>query len=328
MKVKTIEQKTKILKTLLGIDFPLIQAGMVWVSGGKLAAAAANSGILGTIGAGSMSPELLREQIKKAKESCQDEQSYHRVAVNFPLLYEKIEEQIQIAMEEGIQVFITSAGSPKKLTPLLKSKGKTVIHVCSSAILAKKCVDAGVDAIIAEGFEAGGHNGRDETTSLCLIQDVSTSIDIPIIAAGGFSNGRSILAALVLGASGVQMGTRFITAEESSAHPSFKQKIIESKEGDTKLMMKKHVPVRLVHNEFSQEVAHLENQGASKQELIELLGKGRAKKGMLLGDLTHGELEAGQISSLIDRIEPTAEIIASIKKEYQVVLNEIKLINQ
>lgn len=294
-----------ILK-LLPIQYPIIQAGMVWVSGGKLAAASANAGILGVIGAGSMKPDLLSLHLKKAKSLTNFPE---RLAVNVPLLYEGAKEQIDLSLKEGIKIFITSAGSPKIFTSYLKDQGARVIHVISTPELARKCELAGCDAVVAEGFEAGGHNGRDEITTMALIPQVVDAVKIPVIAAGGIADGRGIAAALALGASGVQMGTRFVATIESSAHDNFKQAILESHPNSTMLMMKKSVPVRLLKNQFFEEVRKLEDLGASKEELEKLLGKGRAKKGMLEGDMMEGELEIGEICSLVRDIPSVQELV-------------------
>jgi enoyl-[acyl-carrier protein] reductase II len=299
---------------LLAIDYPIIQAGMVWVSGGNLAGHAAKAGVLGVIGAGSMTPELLRQHIQKAQAIAGKKKS--ALAVNIPLLYKGSAEQIEIASELGINIFITSAGSPKLHTPSLKARGKTVMHVTSSPELAQKCQAAGVDVIIAEGFEAGGHNGRDELTTFALIPQVADAVTIPVVAAGGIGDGRGIAAALALGADGVQMGTRFLMTQESSAHNNFKQRIIKSTAGDTFLMMKKLTPVRLLKNKFYQQVAQLEQQNASAEELQALLGKGRAKRGMLEGDIDEGELEVGQIASMMRDIPTVAQLVERLSLEY------------
>lgn len=305
-------KKSQALCAQLGLRYPVFQAGMVWVSGGKLAAAAANAGILGTIGAGSMRPDLLREQIKKAKLLT----SSQALSVNVPLLYRDSDKQIKVALEEGIKIFITSAGSPKKFTKFLKEQGATVIHVTSHPDLARKCEDAGCDMVIAEGFEAGGHNGRDEITSLVLLPQVVKAVQIPVIAAGGFASGESLLAAFSLEASAVQMGTRFVCAQESSAHENFQNAVCQAQASDTKLMMKNLVPVRLLKNRFYEEVEQAEARCASSDELAEILGKGRAKAGMLEGDLDKGELEIGQISALIQDRPSTQEIVQRIYREY------------
>lgn len=298
---------------LLPIKYPIIQAGMVWVSGGKLAAASANAGILGVIGAGSMSLEILDQQIKKALTLTDHPE---RLAVNIPLLYEKSKEQIEVAIKNNIKIFITSAGSPKTYTKWLKDQGMTVIHVTSSPELAKKCEAAGCDAVIAEGFEAGGHNGRDEITTLVLIPQVVEAVSIPVIAAGGIINGRSMLAALSLGAAGVQMGTRFVAAQESSAHVKFKGVVIDAKSDSTMLMMKKATPVRLFKNKFFEEIKELEEKGASLEELNAHLGKGRARLGMHEGDLENGEIEIGQGAALVKKIESVEEIVTETINEY------------
>ncbi len=296
---------------LLNIEYPIIQAGMIWVSGGKLAAACANSGILGIVGAGSMSPELLDQHLKKA---CQ--LTTKPIGVNIPLLFSKAQEQIDIALKNGVRIFFTSAGSPKKYTPYLKEKGAKVIHVTSTPQLATKCEQAGVDAIVAEGFEAGGHNGKDEITTMTLIPQVVDSVSIPVIAAGGIGDGRTMLAAMVLGASGVQMGTRFVTCHESSAHQNFKNAIIESGPCDTMLSLKNVVPVRLLKNKFYNEITEMTLNKASVEELSNHLGKGRAKKGMLEGDLDEGELEIGQISALIKDSPKASDLVDNIIREY------------
>jgi enoyl-[acyl-carrier protein] reductase II len=295
--------KDKVITDLFKIEYPIIQAGMVWVSGAKLAAASSNAGCLGIIGAGSMKPELLDQQIKKAQSLTKNP-----IAVNIPLLYKYCEEQINVSLQNGIKIFFTSAGSPKKYTKYLKENGCTVVHVTSSPELAIKCEQAGVDAIVAEGFEAGGHNGRDEITTMALIPQVVKAVSIPVIAAGGISCGSSILAALSLGANAVQMGSRFVCTKESSAHINFQEAILEAKSGDTALTMKNLVPVRLLKNSFYEQVQNIESQGATKEDLEELLGKGRAKRGMLEGDLSQGELEIGQVSASINDI-PTVDTL-------------------
>lgn len=300
---------------LLSIDFPLIQAGMVWVSGANLAAACAKEKILGTIGAGSMKPDLLRQHIRKAFSLC-DVSDHQRIAVNFPLLYPGVKEQIQVAIEEGIKVFITSAGSPKIYTKGLKELKKIVMHVTSNTELALKCEAAGVDAVIAEGFEAGGHNGRDELTTLVLIPQVVDALKIPVIAAGGIADARAIKAVLCLGAQAAQMGTRFMLTQESSAHINYKNLLLKSKSSDTFIRLKKHVPVRLLNNQFAQEIAELENRCSSEEELIKHLGKGRARLGMLEGDLLQGELEVGQIIGLINDLPSCHQLIENLKKNF------------
>ena len=311
-------KKTKICD-LLDIELPIIQAGMVWVSGAKLAAASANAGCLGVVGAGSMTLELLDYHLKKANTL-----TNKPLAVNLPIMYEKVPEQIDIALKNDIKIFITSAGSPKKFTDFLKSKGAIVIHVTSSPELAKKCEAAGVDAVIAEGFEAGGHNGRDELTSMVLIPNVVKEVNIPVIAAGGFGTGSSIVAALALGANGVQMGTRFMMTQESSAHSNYKDVLLDAGSNSTKLMMKEVVPVRLVRNKFFDEIEKLELSCAGREALVKHLGKGRAKAGMLNGDIDEGELEAGQVCSLIDDLPRVSEMVEKLKSEY---IHAIKNLN-
>lgn len=302
----------KMLTDLLPIQYPIIQAGMIWVSGGKLAAASANAGILGVVGAGSMKPELLEEHLKKAMTLTAHPE---RLAVNIPLLYQKSKEQIDVALKLGIKIFITSAGSPKTHTPYLKSQGAKVIHVVSTPEFAKKSEAAGCDAVIAEGFEAGGHNGRDEITTLALIPQVVDSVKIPVIAAGGIGDGRGIAAVMCLGAQGAQMGTRFVATLESSAHINFKEAILNSTPASTMLMMKKHVPVRLMKNKFYQEIKELEDRCASPEELVNHLGKGRARKGMLEGDMEEGEIEVGQIASLVKDIPSVRELVERLVEE-------------
>ena len=296
---------------LFGIDLPIIQAGMVWVSGAKLAAAASNTGCLGLIGAGSMQPELLRQHIQKAKLL-----TSKNFGVNIPLLYDKTKEQINVALEEGVKIFFTSAGSPKTWTSILKKEGCTVVHVTSTPELAKKCEDAGVDAVVVEGFEAGGHNGRDEITTLVLLQQVYKTLSIPVIAAGGFGSGQSILAALALGAEAVQIGTLFAATTESSAHDNFKNMMCNAKYNATFLRMKKLVPVRLLENEFAKTIAEAENKCADKEELQHILGKGRARQGMLLGDLQQGELEVGQVVSQVKEVFSCEQLVEKLKQEF------------
>lgn len=310
--------KNRITK-LFCIDAPIIQAGMVWVSGAKLAAAASNVSCLGLIGAGSMDPELLKSHIQKAKKL-----TNKSFGVNIPLLYSKTEEQIKVALNEGVKIFFISAGSPKTVTPFLKKEGCIVVHVTSSLELAKKCEDAGVDAVVVEGFEAGGHNGRDEITSLVLLQQTNEKLNIPVIAAGGFGSGHSILAALALGAEGVQIGTLFAGTKESSAHENFKNYMCQAGSNSTFLRMKKLTPVRLLENNFSKVVALAEDRCASKEELQEILGKGRAKRGMLMGDLQEGELEVGQIVSQVKDILTCEQLIEKLKIEYIEAYERIK----
>lgn len=300
------------IQSLFQIENPIIQAGMVWVSGAKLAAAAANAGCLGLIGSGSMQPELLQKHIQKAQNLTKKP-----FGINVPLLYSKAEEQIKIALNAGVRIFFTSAGSPKKWTPLLKKEGAIVVHVVSSPEFAQKSQDAGVDAVVVEGFEAGGHNGRDELTTLVLLQQMYQKLDIPIIAAGGFGSGQSLLAAFALGAEGVQIGTAFAATQESSAHDHFKQAMCESRFNSTFVRMKKLVPVRLLDNTFAQTIAHAEDQCASAEQLEKLLGKGRARLGMLEGNLEEGELEVGQIVSEVKEILSCAQLVEKWKREFQ-----------
>jgi len=306
------------ITTLLPIKYPIIQAGMVWVSGGKLAAASANAGILGVIGAGSMKPDLLEHHILKAKSLTSHPE---RLAVNVPLLYEKSKEQLETSLALGIKIFITSAGSPKTYTKWLKDQGTTVIHVTSSPELAKKCEAAGCDAIIAEGFEAGGHNGRDEITTMVLIPQVVDAVKIPVIAAGGIVDGRGMAAAIALGAHGVQLGTRFVATTESSAHENFKQAILNSNPASTMLMMKKHVPVRLMKNSFFDEIKKLEDQSASEEDIVKLLGHGRAKAGMLEGDMINGEIEIGQGCSMIHDCPSVEQVVNQLIADYNKTLS-------
>jgi len=304
------------ISKLFGIRYPIIQAGMVWVSGGKLAAAAANAGALGLIGAGSMKPDLLRQHILKAQSLTKNP-----IGVNLPLLYHGIEEQIAVCLELGIKIFFTSAGSPKKYTGMLKSKGCVVVHVTSTPELARKCEDAGVDAVVAEGFEAGGHNGRDEITTMVLIPEVVDAVKIPVIAAGGIGDGRQMAAAMMLGASGVQIGSRFAATVESSAHQNFKNAIVAASPTSTMLSMKKTVPVRLLKNKFYEEITKLEEKCASAVELEAHLGKGRAKAGMLDGDLDNGELEIGQVSGMIKDIPTCQALVDRLVMEYYKALS-------
>jgi enoyl-[acyl-carrier protein] reductase II len=303
--------------TLLGINYPIIQAGMIWTSGWRLAAAVSNSGGLGVIGAGSMTPALLREHIQKCKSA-----THKPFAVNLPLLYSGIQQQIEVLAEEEVSIVITSAGNPAAWTPYLKSKGMKVLHVISSSKFARKAEAAGCDAVIAEGFEAGGHNGREETTTLVLIPAVCKAVQIPVIAAGGIATGRQLFACMALGAEGGQLGTRFVASEEASTHINFKNRVIQAGEGETQLSLKKLTPVRLLHNKFFEEVQEAEERGASEEELSQLLGKGRAKKGMFEGDLEEGELEIGQVSALLDTILPAHQIVKDIWHEFQEAMQE------
>ncbi|NQV01878.1 MAG: nitronate monooxygenase [Bacteroidia bacterium] len=296
---------------LLNIRYPVIQAGMIWCSGWELASAVSNADGLGLIGSGSMDATLLREQVRKCKAATQKP-----FGVNIPLMYERNEEKFKILEEEGVSIVFTSAGNPAKWTPYLKEKGFTVIHVVANVKFARKCEEAGVDAIVAEGFEAGGHNGKEETTTMVLIPQVREAVNLPLIAAGGIGTGRGMLAAFALGAEGVQIGSRFVATPESSAHPAFKQKILEASDGDTMLALKKLGSVRLLKNKFYQQVIQLENAGASAEELASLLGKGRAQRGMLEGDLDEGELEIGQISGFIRELKPASQIVLEIIEEF------------
>lgn len=296
---------------LFNIDYPIIQAGMIWCSGWKLASAVSNAGGLGIIGSGSMYPDVLREHIRKCKSA-----TTRSFGVNVPLLYPDIDKHIQIIIEEGVKIVFTSAGNPKTWTGILKEKGITVVHVVSSSTFAKKSEAAGCDAVVAEGFEAGGHNGREETTTMVLVPVVVHAVDIPVIAAGGIGDGRQMLAAMVLGAEAVQMGSRFVASEEASSHNNFKNVVINSREGDTQLMLKQLTPVRLLKNEFFTRVQEAEKRGATVEELSALLGRARAKKGMFEGDLAEGELEIGQVSALLDSILPAGVIVKNVWKEF------------
>jgi enoyl-[acyl-carrier protein] reductase II len=303
---------------LLGIEYPIIQAGMVWCSGWELAAAVSNAGGLGLIGAGSMDAETLRVHIRKCKAA-----TSKPFGVNTPLLYRHIESLMEVIVEEKVPIVFTSAGNPKTWTALLQSKGIQVVHVVANVRFAEKATEAGVDALVAEGFEAGGHNGRDEITTLCLIPQVRAVTNLPLIAAGGIASGASMLACMALGADGVQIGTRFVASVESSAHPQFKEKVLHTPSDGTMLAMKAVTPVRLIKNQFYEEIHQLEENGASKEELLAHLGRGRARKGMFEGDLDAGELEIGQISGAIHEILPAAEILATIVTAYQQLKEEI-----
>ena len=303
---------TNRITDLFQIDLPIIQAGMIWNSGWRLASAVSNAGGLGLIGAGSMYPEVLREHIQKCKKA-----TNKPFGVNVPMLYPNLEEIMEIIQEQGVKIVFTSAGNPKTYTSILKKAGITVVHVVSSVKFALKAQEAGVDAVVAEGFEAGGHNGREETTTFTLIPMVKEKIEIPLIAAGGIATGRGMLAAMVLGADGVQVGSRFVASEESSAHPDFKKVVVDAKEGDTELTLKELAPVRLIKNKFYQDVRALYEKGPSVEELKELLGRARAKRGMFEGDLEQGELEIGQISGIIHDIKPAAQILEDMLAEYQ-----------
>lgn len=296
---------------LFNIKYPIIQGGMIWCSSWRLASAVSNAGGLGLIGAGSMYPDVLRMHIKKCQEA-----TNKSFGVNIPLLYPNIDELIEIIIETGVRNVFTSAGNPGIWTPILKEKGIRVVHVVSNTKFAKKAVESGVDAIVAEGFEAGGHNGREETTSLCLLPLIREAVDIPIIAAGGIGGGASMLACFALGAEGVQIGSLFAASEESSAHENFKRRIIDSSEGETILGLKKLIPVRLLRNEFSRKIAEAEDRGANVEELKTLLGRARAKKGMFEGDIEEGELEIGQVAGQIKKIKSAAQIIDDIWEEF------------
>lgn len=303
---------TNRITKLFNIQYPIIQAGMIWNSGWRLASSASNAGALGLIGAGSMYPDVLREHIQKCKQATDKP-----FGVNVPMLYPNIQEIMDIIVEEGVQIVFTSAGNPKTWTTWLQEKGITVVHVVSSVKFALKAQEAGVDAVVAEGFEAGGHNGRDETTTLTLIPMVREQLEIPLIAAGGIATGRSMLATMILGADAVQVGSRFVASEESSAHQAFKQVVVDAKEGDTQLTLKELAPVRLIKNKFYNEVQELYKTGPSVEQLKELLGRARAKRGMFEGDLEDGELEIGQIAGLIHDIKPAAQIVQDIMNEFE-----------
>jgi|TARA_B110000971_G_scaffold153921_1_gene157216 enoyl-[acyl-carrier protein] reductase II len=308
---------------LFGIQYPIIQAGMVWNSGWKLASASSNAGILGLIGAGSMYPDVLRTHIQKCKLA-----TNRPFGVNVPMLYPNIEEIMQIIVDEGVKIVFTSAGNPTIWTPWLKARGITVVHVVSSLKFALKAEKAGVDAIVAEGFEAGGHNGRDETTTLTLIPMINRKLSIPLIAAGGIATGNGMMAAMALGAEGVQIGSRFVASVESSAHIAFKKAVLLAKEGDTRLTLKELAPVRLLKNKFYHDIESLYQTSPSEKDLKSILGKARAKRGMFEGDLEEGELEIGQISGLIEAIAPVSEIVNSILSEFKackVRLSEINI---
>ncbi|WP_432411231.1 NAD(P)H-dependent flavin oxidoreductase [Rasiella sp. SM2506] len=297
---------------LFNIQYPIIQAGMIWNSGWRLASAVSNAGGLGLLGAGSMYPEVLREHILKCKKA-----TNKPFGVNVPMLYPNLEEIIQIIIEEGVKIVFTSAGNPKTYTQHLKDNGITVVHVVSSVKFALKSQEAGVDAVVAEGFEAGGHNGREETTTFTLIPMVKEQISVPLIAAGGIANGKGMLAAMILGADGVQVGSRFVASEESSAHQAFKKMVVEAKEGDTLLTLKELAPVRMLKNKFFSEVMELYTKSPTKEQLIDLLGRARAKRGMFEGDLEDGELEIGQIAGLIHDIKPAAQLVKEMVLEFE-----------
>ena len=302
---------------LFNIKYPIVQGGMIWNSGYKLASAVSNAGGLGLIGAGSMYPDVLREHIQKCKKATDKP-----FGVNIPMLYPNVEELIKIIVEEGVKIVFTSAGNPKTWTPFLKENGITVVHVVSSSKFALKAQEAGVDAVVAEGFEAGGHNGREETTTFTLIPMVKENISIPLIAAGGIATGRGMLAAMILGADGVQMGSRFVASTESSAHDNFKKTVIETGEGETQLTLKELAPVRLIKNKFFNDIQELYAKSPSKEDLENLLGKRRAKRGMFEGDLVEGELEIGQVAGLIHDIKSVEDIFNEIIAEYVMVKNQ------
>ena len=307
---------------LFGVDYPIVQAGMIWASGWRLASAVSNAGGLGLIGSGSMYPDVLLEHIQKCKAA-----TSRPFGVNIPLLYPDIDKHIQIVIEEGVKIVFTSAGNPKTWTSVLKEKGITVVHVISSSKFARKSEEAGCDAIVAEGFEAGGHNGREETTTMVLIPAVVSAVKIPVIAAGGIATGKQMLAAMVMGAEGVQMGSRFVASEEASSHINFKNAVINSNEGDTILTLKQLTPVRLIKNNFYKQVQEAENKGASVEELKAILGRARAKKGMFEGQLEEGELEIGQVGANVIDILPAAKIVDEVWQDFKEALaNPIKMI--
>ena len=299
------------IKKLFGIKYPIIQGGMIWCSGWELVSEVSNAGGLGLIGSGSMYPEVLRQHIKKCKLATKNP-----FGVNIPLIYPNIEDHIQVLIEENVKIVFTSAGNPKTYTAYLQENGMKVVHIIANKRFAIKCVEAGVDAIVAEGFEAGGHNGVDEITTMCLVPMIAEAVDIPIIAAGGISNGKSMLAAMVLGADAVQIGSRFVASNECSAHINFKNKVISVKEGETDLTLKELIPVRLIKNSFYNMIQQAYANNATRQELETLLGRGRAKKGMFMGDLNDGELEIGQVSAMINDILPVSQIISQLVEEF------------
>lgn len=310
------------ISQLFNIQFPVIQAGMIWCSGWELASAVSNAGGLGLIGSGSMYPEILRDHIKKCRQATEKP-----FGVNLPLLYPQTDQHIQILLDEQVKIVFTSAGNPKKYTSILKEHGITVVHIVANVKFAQKCEEAGVDAIVAEGFEAGGHNGFEETTTMCLIPQVVSAVSIPVIAAGGIASGRTMLAAFALGAEGVQIGSRFVASVESSAHEHFKQTILQANDGSTQLVLKKVVPVRLIKNKFYHKIREAEERGATTDELKELLGRGRAKLGMFEGNLDDGELEIGQASGYIQEIKPAGKIVHEIIEEFQKLKSELTNIN-
>lgn len=313
---------TTRITELFNIQYPIIQAGMIWCSGWKLAAAVSEAGGLGLIGAGSMYPDVFEEHIRKIKVATKKP-----FGVNLPLLYPQMDEMVEIVLREKVKIVFTSAGNPKKWTPLFKEHGITVVHVIAGSKFALKAQEAGVDAIVAEGFEAGGHNGIDETTTMVLLPLIRKVVDLPLIAAGGIGTGRQMLAAFALGAEAVQVGSRFVASEESSAHPVFKQKVIEAAEGDTKLTLKQVVPVRLIRNKFFNEIEQMQNSGASADEVKAHLGRGRAKLGMFEGNPDEGELEIGQVSALINEIKPAGEIVRELINEFEAGLLDLCRMN-
>lgn len=307
-----------MITSLFNIQIPIVQGGMIWASGWKLASAVSNAGGLGLLGSGSMYPHILQEQITKCKAA-----TNKPFGVNIPLLYADVESHIKTIINHQIPIVFTSAGNPKTYTKLFQSNGIKVVHVVSSSVFAKKAEDAGCDAVVAEGFEAGGHNGREETTTMVLVPLVKAAVKIPVIAAGGIATGKQMLAAQVLGASGVQIGSRFLASPEASCHANFQQSIINSAEGDTQLVMKKTVPVRLLKNKFYNQIIEAENRGATAEEITQILGRGRAKKGMFEGDLEEGELEVGQVAASIKKIQPAAQIVQEIWEEYKLAIQEL-----
>lgn len=306
------------ITSLLGIKYPIIQAGMIWCSGWKLAAAVSNEGGLGLIGAGSMYPDVLQHHIEQIKEACNKP-----YGVNIPLLYPDIEDLVEIILQKKVPIVFTSAGNPKTWTNTFKDHGIKVVHVVSSARFAMKAAECGVDAVVAEGFEAGGHNGREETTTMCLIPQVREAINLPLIAAGGIASGRSMAAALALGADGVQIGSLFAVSKESSAHMNFKQRVIAAGEGDTQLSLKQIAPVRLLKNKFYEQVKDAESKGASRDEMVQILGRARAKKGIFEGDMDEGELEIGQVSGMISKVQSAKEILNDLWKEYRQTIDQL-----
>ncbi|HOX24860.1 MAG TPA: nitronate monooxygenase [Candidatus Krumholzibacteria bacterium] len=306
-----MDWSTNRLCRLLGTRLPIIQGGMIYMSGARLAAAVANAGGLGLLGSGSMRPDLFRDQLRKCRTLTD-----RPFGVNVPLLYSHSAEILEIALAEGVRLFVTSAGSPRRAIGRLKDRGCTVLHVVASPALAVKCEDAGCDAVVCEGFEAGGHNGREELTTLVLVPQCVAAVTIPVVAAGGIATGAQWAACMALGADGVQIGTRFAMTQESSGHAAFKARVAAAAFDETMLMMKKHIPVRLLRNRFTERVAELEARGASRDELVELLGQGRARRGMLEGDLDEGELEIGQVSGMIGDVPTVAEVVARLEAGY------------